>query len=127
MDKNENPGENPDETSNLDSDCAICLDTMVRPLQIQPCLHSFCEECLNRLNQVGRYTCPLCRGAINGTIPNQLLDRTPVVATAFPEYLRPEDTDIMRARLLLLFIWDLLREIIWDPIETGLEIKKCFE
>ena len=47
----------------------------------------------------------------------QVLDRTPVVETAFPEYLRPEDTDIMRARLLLLFIWDLLREIIWDPIE----------
>ena len=51
----------------------------------------------------------------------QVLDRTPVVETAFPEYLRQiseyEDTDIMRARLLLLFIWDLLREIIWDPIE----------
>ena len=39
----------------------------------------------------------------------QVLDWTPVVETAFPEwppeYLRPEDTDIMRARLLLADIW----------------------
>ena len=38
----------------------------------------------------------------------QVLDWTPVVETAFPEYLRQEDTDIMRSRLLLAFIWRLI-------------------
>ena len=56
MDKNENPGPGlPDETSNLDFQCTVCLDLMVRPRQIQPCMHGFCEACLIRLNQARRY------------------------------------------------------------------------
>ena len=55
MDKNENPGPGlPDETSNLDFQCTVCLDLMVRPRQIQPCMHEFCEGCLIRLNQARR-------------------------------------------------------------------------
>ena len=45
----------------------------------------------------------------------QVLDWTPVVETAFPEYLRPEDTDIMRARLLLAFIWRQINIGDLDP------------
>ena len=43
---------------------------------------------------------------------------TPVVETAFPMFLRPEDTDIMRARLILDFIWTRISYIRVLPVDA---------
>ncbi|XP_027798412.1 E3 ubiquitin-protein ligase TRIM21 isoform X1 [Marmota flaviventris] len=40
--------------------CAICLDPMVDPVNIE-CGHSFCQECISRVGKDGGSVCPVCR------------------------------------------------------------------
>merc|ERR1712037_319210 len=53
--------------SEIDIQCAVCLNLLQRPYEINPCRHTFCQSCLIRLSQARRSNCPICRGAINGT------------------------------------------------------------
>ena len=61
--------------STMDFDCSVCMDLLHRPHHIDPCMHTFCESCLIRLCQANRINCPNCRGTINGTNLNQVLDQ----------------------------------------------------
>ena len=42
--------------------CSVCLEVYTNP-RILPCLHTFCEECVNQLAQTagGALACPECR------------------------------------------------------------------
>ena len=41
--------------------CPICLEQFKDP-KVLPCLHSYCHECIVKLNKTGNYiTCPECR------------------------------------------------------------------
>ncbi|CAH1269265.1 TRIM2 [Branchiostoma lanceolatum] len=40
--------------------CGICQETFRRPKAL-PCLHTFCEECLTEVANLGELSCPLCR------------------------------------------------------------------
>jgi hypothetical protein len=49
--------------------CSVCLDTWKDPVEIKPCAHIFCKECLGQLDR-----CPDCRVAIGSTKkPNRIL------------------------------------------------------
>uniref|UniRef100_A0A7S0PZ18 RING-type domain-containing protein n=1 Tax=Coccolithus braarudii TaxID=221442 RepID=A0A7S0PZ18_9EUKA len=40
--------------------CSTCLDTLLDPVTVIPCGHSFCAICVDRWIELGRRTCPLC-------------------------------------------------------------------
>jgi len=50
-------------TIEVDSTCAICYESMMRP-KLLPCLHAFCTECLDTHFQHQDRTCPTCRGNV---------------------------------------------------------------
>ena len=44
--------------------CAICLEQFKDP-KVLPCLHSYCHECIVKLDQTGnKITCPECRTTV---------------------------------------------------------------
>ena len=52
-----------------DLECAICLEPWKDPVELQPCKHVFCRECVQRLDK-----CPDCRQGINSLAPpNRIL------------------------------------------------------
>ena len=48
--------------------CAICLDLLFNPHQLDPCQHIFCEPCLRRLSGARITKCPMCRTRIQQCI-----------------------------------------------------------
>jgi len=49
--------------------CAICMDSWIRPVQLLPCSHVFCADCVAPLS-----VCPMCRAVIQArTTPEPLL------------------------------------------------------
>jgi len=43
-------------------ECPVCLEKLKKPVKILPCLHSFCQTCLQSISQnKNKYSCPLCR------------------------------------------------------------------
>ena len=48
----------------IELECAICMDILFSPAEIDVCKHVFCSTCLIRLIQAGGLGCPLCRGVI---------------------------------------------------------------
>eukprot|EP01105_Mastigella_eilhardi_P027615 TRINITY_DN8613_c0_g1_i1.p1 TRINITY_DN8613_c0_g1~~TRINITY_DN8613_c0_g1_i1.p1 ORF type:complete len:758 (-),score=221.56 TRINITY_DN8613_c0_g1_i1:23-2296(-) len=56
--------------------CVICCEMLKDPVTV-PCGHSFCKDCLERMNQNKVGVCPTCRGklAAEGTTPkNEFLE-----------------------------------------------------
>ena len=53
------PSEVEEEEEKLDTECIVCLNTMVEPVTL-PCNHTFCRECLNVFFRT-KVECPLCR------------------------------------------------------------------
>jgi hypothetical protein len=52
-----------------DVECVICLNPWTAPVELQPCGHVFCHDCVETVA-----TCPSCRGPINGRHePNRVL------------------------------------------------------
>jgi hypothetical protein len=51
-------------------DCSICYEPMTdspdSPTRTTPCGHQFHEECLQEWLSRGSYTCPVCRGPVDG-------------------------------------------------------------
>ena len=44
--------------------CAICLDLLVKPVQLHDCSHTFCTICLHTFVEAGGLACPECRTVI---------------------------------------------------------------
>lgn len=44
------------------SECAVCLQTTTHVAS--PCRHAVCRACLDRWMDLGRLTCPVCRGVV---------------------------------------------------------------
>jgi len=40
--------------------CPICLKLFKKPKYL-PCYHSYCEQCLEKMEEESRITCPQCR------------------------------------------------------------------
>ncbi|KAG0240328.1 hypothetical protein BGW41_007041 [Actinomortierella wolfii] len=74
-------------------ECGICHEIMVRPLVLQPCLHSFCRACCKMWLDVHR-DCPLCRKVVRRTGRDAKLNN---IIEAFlkkhPELAREEEED----------------------------------
>ncbi|KAI8485511.1 hypothetical protein Bbelb_367050 [Branchiostoma belcheri] len=54
----------PEEVSNDFLECTICCDTYKNPKILIPCLHTFCEHCLQewvQKNDGDTFPCPICR------------------------------------------------------------------
>ena len=60
-----------DEEDNFPNDlrCIVCSMIFLRPIELIPCCHIFCETCINRWQQSRRTTCPLCRSEFEYYIP----------------------------------------------------------
>ena len=91
-------------------DCSVCMDLLNRPHQIDPCMHTFCESCLIRLCQANRINCPNCRGAINGTNLNQVLDEA-IRNQHEDDYLRRQSVEMESG------IYDVPMD--WTPVEEA--------
>ena len=44
--------------------CAVCIEVYTNPYVLK-CIHTFCYECIQRLNNNGRVECPKCRDITN--------------------------------------------------------------
>ncbi|CUG87793.1 zinc finger protein, putative [Bodo saltans] len=54
--------------------CSVCLDTWRRPVELKPCSHIFCDECINHVPPIQK--CPECRCFIEAfKAPNRVLTR----------------------------------------------------
>ncbi|XP_072050772.1 uncharacterized protein [Amphiura filiformis] len=58
--------------------CSICLDHYTIPKTVTPCLHTFCQQCLQETidttatssGPIGKFPCPKCRGNIEFDCPD---------------------------------------------------------
>ena len=41
--------------------CPVCMDIMMKPVNVKNCLHKFCHSCLERYNRTSKKECPQCR------------------------------------------------------------------
>ena len=58
--------------------CSVCQEEYSRP-RVLPCLHVFCESCLEKLVEMQRFLCPNCRRS--ATLPGSSVSSFP---HAFP-------------------------------------------
>ena len=77
---------NEDEDTPDEFICGICRDIYLDPRKLIPCHHVFCETCLRRLNQAQISNCPICRGQIMDTLPEEDL-RNQIMET-YPQYVQ---------------------------------------
>ena len=119
-----------EETLNLpsmDFDCSICMDLLHRPHQIEPCRHTFCESCLIRLSQAHRVNCPNCRGAINGTNLNHVLDEA-IQNQHQDTYLRRRNVEMESGIFDVPMNWTPVADVeVFGPIEEADVIYMLFE
>ena len=99
--------------SEEDLQCAICLELLHRPHEIDPCHHRFCASCLIRLSQARRLNCPLCRTAINDTILMHSLNER--IRTFHPdEYLRRQNLEEASGISYIPMIWISYEVSFWE-------------
>ena len=56
-------------------DCPLCLLVLREPHQASCCGHSFCEACVQRVQDTGK-PCPTCNNATFSTFPDKRLKRS---------------------------------------------------
>jgi ribosomal 50S subunit-recycling heat shock protein len=66
--------------------CSVCLDIQVYPRTLDPCGHSFCAVCLQKLTN-----CPQCRETINSHVPAMQLDSLICMLVSVPSLLDSDD------------------------------------
>ena len=91
-------------------DCSVCMDLLHLPHQIDPCRHTFCQSCLIRLSQAHGINCPICRGTINGSNLNQVLDQA-IRNQHEDEYLRRQSVEMESG------IYNVPMD--WTPVEEA--------
>ena len=60
----------------IDLECAICMNILIWPNELDVCKHVFCHPCLIRLIQAGGLRCPLCRAVSRESNPLRDLQNT---------------------------------------------------
>ena len=68
----------------IDLECAICMNILFSPAEIDVCKHVFCSTCLIRLIQAGGTRCPLCRAVFRKL--NLLLDLLNTIVIFYEDY-----------------------------------------
>ena len=56
----------------VDDTCAICMDSMLDPVKLKKCGHTFCKECIDQQFKNYKPACPNCGvlyGVITGNMP----------------------------------------------------------
>lgn len=64
--------------------CSVCLDEFSekRPPKYLECHHTFCEECIHQLLNVGKIECPLCRKTTHVTSADVLQTNNDILTMA---------------------------------------------
>ena len=91
-----------------DSDCPICLNIMVEPVQLK-CVHRFCLHCIKDVfaqTELLDEKCPICRADVDYKFQTKQM----VVDTTFKEYLKSQFHDEYMARKRVLRKQNLLQE-----------------
>ena len=65
----------------IDLECAICINILFLPQELEVCKHIFCLPCLLRLVQAGGSNCPLCRAVLQESNPLHFSLLTDLAAT----------------------------------------------
>jgi len=52
------------EEENINNECAICLENIKNEHKLN-CKHKFCKECIERVIEINKIKCPLCRQITN--------------------------------------------------------------
>ena len=68
----------------IDLECAICMDILFLPHELDVCNHIFCLPCLVRLVQTRGPICPLCRAVFRQ--PNLLNDLAKTLDIYYEDY-----------------------------------------
>jgi hypothetical protein len=66
--------------------CSVCLEIQVHPRTLNPCGHSFCWTCVERLPQ-----CPQCRKVVMGHVPARQLANLISTLVSVPKLLATDD------------------------------------
>ena len=73
----------------IDLECAICMEILFEPHELDVCKHVFCRPCLIRLLQAGEPRCPLCRAVFlesNALISLALIDLQNTIEIFYEDY-----------------------------------------
>ena len=68
----------------IDLECAICMNILIGPQELEVCKHVFCSPCLIRLVQAGGPICPLCRAVFRKS--NALIDLQNTIKIFYEDY-----------------------------------------
>lgn len=49
-----------------DTECSICFENQVHPVQLAECPHTFCKTCIHNHLSTVELTCPQCRQVVKG-------------------------------------------------------------
>merc|ERR1739844_588319 len=81
-------------------ECNVCFQVLVKPTQIDPCNHNFCESCLRKVNEATFLTgnswwptrCPVCRRFIRKCKLNKQMQTK--VRRAFLKLVKEREEEI---------------------------------
>ena len=68
----------------IDLECAICMNILIWPNELDICKHVFCHPCIIRLVQAGGPRCPLCRAVFRQS--NPLVDLQKTIEIFYEDY-----------------------------------------
>ena len=102
----------------IDLECAICMNILFQPSELEGCKHVFCQSCLIRLIQAGGTTCPLCRAVFRQSNPLRDLQNT--IDIFYEDYYQ-ERSNVERESGIYN---NLVREVAEDGIVTDYFVRR---
>lgn len=96
----------------IDLECAICMNILIWPQELDVCKHVFCGPCIIRLTQAGGTRCPLCRAVFRQT--HCLMDLHKTILQFYEDYCQERYNVEMESGVFN----NLVREVTEDGIPT---------
>ncbi|KAJ3150088.1 hypothetical protein HDU86_006711 [Geranomyces michiganensis] len=105
-----------------DFECAVCLGTMHKPVQLETCKHRFCRECLHQHARYSAYwsylywidiLCPICRGGytVRSKIDDHAMEN--LIRTYFPREHATRSREEFRKEIHRKIVRLLRTRIVW--------------
>ncbi|KAI8586489.1 hypothetical protein BDZ88DRAFT_509740 [Geranomyces variabilis] len=105
-----------------DFECAVCLGTMHKPVQLETCKHRFCRECLHQHARFSAYwsylywidiMCPICRGGytVRSKVDDKAMDN--LIKTYFPREHAAKSREEFRKKIHRKVVTLLRTRIVW--------------